>query len=159
MHTKYYGIVLLAMFIALAGCSSTQPLSAASGSHRYFLEINRPGSVYSILENPKYRGGLVQLVEINDNGQAGDTLNTWVQHFNGRKKMAEEALSADMIIACYREDMKLTHQKMHVLPESTGKIYVYMMQGGVLAVSDEKISFYDVLLAVRNNNAVHANTP
>ena len=125
-----YCVVLFVIALLSAGCSSAKPFTNPAAAHRYFLEIDRPGSVYSILENPKYKGGMVRLVEINDNGQPdSDTLNAWVQHYNGRKKMAAEALVADMIIACYREDMTREHQATHVLPESRGKIYVYMMQG------------------------------
>lgn len=136
--------------LIMAACSSAKPVPLAEANHRYFLEVNRPGTVYALLENSKYKGAMIPLVEINDNGQAGDTLNAWVQHYNGRTKFAPEATGADIIIACYRESQPTYAQAMHVLPESEGKIYVYMMEGGVLIVSDERISFYDVLIAVRN---------
>lgn len=93
----------------------------------------------------------MQLVEIDEGGQPGDTLNAWVQHYNGRRALAQEAASADLIVACYREEMPNSEQSLHVLPESTGDIFVYMMQGGVLIISDEKISFYEVLLAVKKS--------
>lgn len=93
---------------------------------------------------------MIPLVEINEHGQAGDTLQAWVQHYNGRTKFSSQANRADIIIACYRESQPTYAQALHVLPESNGKIYVYMMDGGVLIVSDERISFYDVLIAVRN---------
>ena len=93
---------------------------------------------------------MIPLVEIDENGQPGDTLQAWVQHFNGRTRFSADAEEADIIIACYRESQPRHAQNRHVLPESTGKIFVYMMEGGVLIVSDERISFYDVLIAARN---------
>ena len=79
-----------------------------------------------------------------------DTLTAWVQHYNGSNRFSDEARLADMVIACHREDQPVYAQSIHVLPKSTDDIFVYMMQGGVLIVSDEKISYYDVLIAARN---------
>lgn len=93
---------------------------------------------------------MIPLVEINKEGQTGDTLQAWVQHYNGRTRFSDGSEQADIIIACYRESQPRHAQSRHVLPESTGKIFVYMMEGGVLIVSDERISFYDVLIAARN---------
>ena len=93
---------------------------------------------------------MVPIVELNEHGQAGDTLQAWVQHYNGRTKFAREAIQADIIIACHRESQPEFAKALHVLPESTEDIYVYMMDGGVLIVSDERISFYEVLIAARS---------
>ena len=135
----------------LAGCMSNKPLIPGSSSHRYFLEVDRPGSVYSLLENHSQPGALIRLVEINEGGRPmSDTLTAWVQHYNGRNRFSDEARLADMVIACHREDQPAYAQSIHVLPKSTDNIFVYMMQGGVLIVSDEKISYYDVLIAARN---------
>ena len=149
MQQTFYVCLALLACLVIAGCSSSEPLSLDYASHRYFLEVERPGSVYSVLENRKYKGALIPIVELNENGQPGDTLQAWVQHFNGRSGFSSDADQADIVIACYREALPEYAQHMHVLPESNGKIYVYMMQGNVLVVSDERISFYEVLLAAR----------
>ena len=136
--------------ITLAACTSAKPITLKPNTHRYFLEVERPGTVYSLLENSKYKGAMVPLVELDENGQTGDTLQAWIQHYNGRTKFSPDANQADIVIACYRESQPTFAKTLHVLPESTGKIYVYMMEGGVLIISDERISFYDVLIAARN---------
>lgn len=74
-------------------------------------------------------------------------------YYDSHKTLADEAGTADLIIACHREEMPRRQQALHVLPQSTDDIFVYMMQGDVLIISDEKIAFYDILLAVRNNQA------
>ena len=147
--------ILLLLFslsgLTMAACSSSKTLPSTPSTHRYFIELDRPGSVYSLLENPKYKGAIVPLIEMNENGQPGDTLQAWVQHYNGRNRFSSEAERADIIIACHRESQPRYAQEMHVLPESTGEIFVYMMEGGLLIVSDERISFYDVLIAARKS--------
>lgn len=140
--------------IALASCTTAKPMpvfAPTTNAHRYFLEVERPGTVYSLLENAKYSGRMIPLVELNDAGQPADTLQAWVQHYNGRTKFSSDAVQADIIIACHRESQPAFAKAIHVLPESTGKIYVYMMDGGVLIVSDNRISFYDVLIAHRKS--------
>ncbi len=147
--TKVFA-VLIAVLIH-AGCATLPGVPLEGASHRYFIEIDRPGSVYAVLENPREGGAFLRLMEINDAGRPiSDTLQAWVQHYSGRKRFSEEALTADIIIACHRELQPNFAQTRHVLPESNGEIFVYMMHGGVLIVSDRKISFYDVLLAARN---------
>ena len=144
-------VIFLCLLLCLAGCSSSAPFISSNSTHRYFLEVDRPGSVYSLLENRSQGGAFIRLVEINEGGRPiSDTLRTWVQHYNGRNRFSEEARSADLVIACHREDQPQFAQILHVLPKSTDDIFVYMMQGGVLIVSDEKISYYDVLIAARN---------
>lgn len=143
-------VVFFFAAISLAACTSAKPFTFKPNTHRYFLEVERPGTVYSLLENAKYKGAMVPLVELNEDGQTGDTLKAWIQHYNGRTKFSPEANQADIVIACYRESQPEFAQTLHVLPESTGKIYVYMMEGGVLIISDDRISFYDVLIAARN---------
>lgn len=150
---KYLTNVFVFLIVGLipAGCSTIPSASLENSSHRYFIEVDRPGSVYAVLENPRQGGAFLRLLEINDAGRPiGDTLQAWVQHYSGRKKFSKEAISADLIIACHRELQPGFAQNRHVLPESSGEIYVYMMEGGILIVSDRKISFYDVLLAARN---------
>ena len=139
------------LLLCLAGCTTPKPVFFSNASHRYFLEVDRPGAVYSLLENHNQQGALIRLVEINEGGRPiSDTMNTWVQHYNGRNRFSDAARTADLVIACHREDQPDYAQAIHVLPESTDDIFVYMMQGGVLIVSDEKISYYDVLIAARN---------
>ena len=131
------------------GCSSIQPVSISETSHRYFKEIDRPGSVYAVLKNPEIGGAMLRLQELDEAARpVGDTLQVWVQHFNGRKRFADEARHADMIIACNRDLQPVFAQEKHVLQGSTGEIFVYMMRGGLLIVSDDRISFYEVLLAL-----------
>ena len=132
----------------LSGCTTSQPVSVFETQHRYFKEIDRPGSVYSLLKNPKQGGAFLRLQEIDEAGRPwGDTLITWVQHYSGRKRLSPEARKADLILACHRDKQPEYAQRKHILPESRGEIYVYMMRGGLLVVSDRKISFYEVLLA------------
>ena len=140
-------LFVFCLFIA-AGCVTSQPVPVFETAHRYFKEVDRPGSIYSVLKNPQTGGAFIRVQEINEAGLAvGDTLSAWVQHFNGRKKINESARRADLVIACNRDLQPEFAQAKHVLPESHGEIYVYQMRGGLIIISDDKISFYEVMLA------------
>ena len=142
---------LLVAGLIHAGCTTLPVENDASFSHRYFLEIDRPGAVYAVLENPKYKGAMIRLLEIDGAGKVGtDTLRAWVQHYSGRGRFPAGVEAADIIIACHRDLQPEALQARHVLPESTGEIFVYMMRGGVLVVSDAEIPYYEVLVAARH---------
>ena len=135
-----------------AGCTSIRLIDSSETSQRYFIEVDRPGAVYSVLQNVRSSSAQVRLLEIGTSGNPlGDTLDVWVQHFNGQGSFPRAAAQADLIIACYRERQPAFARERHVLPDSRGPIYVYMMRGGVLIVSDALISFYDVLLAAEKS--------
>lgn len=51
-----------------------------------------------------------------------------------------------MVIACYRELQPPFAQAKHVLRDSQGKIYTYMMRGGILVITSAPIPFYEVLM-------------
>ena len=146
LHTL---LIVCSVLLISTGCGQTQPGTTFQqpNQHRYFIEVDRPGSVYSILSNPQIGGAYVKLQEIDVFHQAiGDTVSAWVEHFNGRNSISSEAYSSDLLIACHRELLPTSIQQIHVLPESRGEVYVYMMRGGVLVVSNNTIPYYDVLL-------------
>ena len=150
-HVRRYGppICLLSLALALTACAQTEYIVVPDVPHRYFLEVDRPGSVVAALQDkgPEQGGAFVRLLEIDvQRRPLGDTLTAWVQHFAERERMAPDARSADLVIACHREEQPRYARERHVLPESAGGIYVYMMRGGVLVVSDERIPYYEVLL-------------
>ena len=148
-------ILVITLIVLTASCKSVQPVSVLETPHRFFLEVDRPGAVYSVLQNPKQGGAMLRLVEVDVTGRPiSDTLQTWVQHYNGRKRFSNKAAEADLVIACHREKLPPYVRPIHVLPESTGEVYVYMMQKGVLVVSDDKISFYEFLIAARKTQSL-----
>lgn len=117
-------------------------------THRYFKEIERPGSVYAVLSNAREGGKLFKLQELDEEGNpVGPVLKALVQHFNGRTPLSILHEKADIIIACNRQLLPPRAQKIHVLPHSENEIYVYMMLGGILIISNNKIPNYDVLLS------------
>lgn len=117
-------------------------------THRYFKEIDRPGSVYAVLNNEREGGKLFKLQELDEEGRSvGPVLTVLVQHFNGRTKLSELYKKADMVIACNRQMLPPAVQRKHVLPRSENEIYIYMMLGGILIISNNKIPNYDVLLS------------
>ena len=141
--------VLLPVVLLLAACAQTKYVVVPDVQHRYFLEVDRPGSVFAVLygAGASDGGAFVRLLEIDAQRRSlGDTLTAWVQHFARDAEMAPEARSADLVIACHREAQPRYARERHVLPESAGRIYVYMMRGGILVVSDERIPYYEVLV-------------
>lgn len=151
----YSSTILVCLLLLINACASSGRLNIKSKvEHRYFLEVERPGSVYSILSNEGLSGE-VKLVEVDDMGEImGDTLNVWVEHFNGSGDLNQDAIKSDLIVACHRNLLPLRHQERHVLPRSEGKIYVYMIQRGFLVISNNRIRHFEVLRAQRKKGLI-----
>lgn len=142
----------LKSFLIVSIVFSTLGLAFAQKSrtntHRYFKEIESPGSVYAVLSNAREGGKLFRLQELDEEGNpVGPVLKALVQHYNGRTPLSQLYEKADIIIACNRQLLPARAQRKHVLPNSENEIYVYMMLGGILIISNNKIPNYDVLLS------------
>ena len=129
-------LTLIAGF-AIAGCTSVPYYEKEDFSARYFQRLNGAPAWCQFCP-PR----MVEMVETTATGipLTGDTLRVWMEHrAAGSGPISGEGKRADMIIACYPENLPMEVRRKHVFPNAEGKIWIAQLRGGYIIVTDRRL--------------------